>query len=60
MKQEDRETLLGFEEAVAAIPNVLQAQRLFGAPPPFRTTDLIGSAPEWRMENAGTAQEVYP
>lgn len=32
MRQEDRETLLGFEEAVAAIPNVLQAQRLFGDP----------------------------
>jgi DNA-binding Lrp family transcriptional regulator len=32
MKQEDRETLLGFEAAIAAIPNVLQAQRLFGDP----------------------------
>jgi DNA-binding Lrp family transcriptional regulator len=32
MRQEDRETLLGFEEAVARIPNVLQAQRLFGDP----------------------------
>jgi DNA-binding Lrp family transcriptional regulator len=32
MRQEDRDTLLGFEEAVAAIPNVVQAQRLFGDP----------------------------
>ena len=32
MRQEDRDTLLGFEEAVAKIPNVVQAQRLFGDP----------------------------
>jgi DNA-binding Lrp family transcriptional regulator len=32
MRQEDRDTLLAFEEAVARIPNVLQAQRLFGDP----------------------------
>jgi len=32
MRQEDRDTLLGFEAAVAAIPNVVQAQRLFGDP----------------------------
>jgi DNA-binding Lrp family transcriptional regulator len=32
MRQEDRETLRGFEEAVAGIPNVVQAQRLFGDP----------------------------
>lgn len=32
MRQEDRETLLAFEAAVAQIPNVLQAQRLFGDP----------------------------
>jgi DNA-binding Lrp family transcriptional regulator len=32
MKQEDRETLLSFEAAVAQIPNVVQAQRLFGDP----------------------------
>ncbi|MPZ96859.1 MAG: AsnC family transcriptional regulator [Propionibacteriales bacterium] len=32
MRQEDRDTLLGFEAAVAAIPNVLLAQRLFGDP----------------------------
>jgi DNA-binding Lrp family transcriptional regulator len=32
MRQEDRDTLLAFEAAVAQIPNVLQAQRLFGDP----------------------------
>jgi DNA-binding Lrp family transcriptional regulator len=32
MRQEDRDTLLGFEKAVAEIPNVIQAQRLFGDP----------------------------
>ncbi|MDF5757452.1 Lrp/AsnC family transcriptional regulator [Spongiactinospora sp. TRM90649] len=32
MRQEDRDTLLGFEEAVARVPEVLQAQRLFGDP----------------------------
>lgn len=32
MKQEDRETLIGFEEGLADIPNVLQAERLFGDP----------------------------
>lgn len=32
MRQEDRETLLGFEEGLAAIPHVVQAQRLFGDP----------------------------
>jgi DNA-binding Lrp family transcriptional regulator len=32
MRKEDRETLLGFEAGLAAIPNVLQAQRLFGDP----------------------------
>lgn len=32
MRQEDRETLLGFEAAVAAAPEVAQAQRLFGDP----------------------------
>ncbi|WP_028924270.1 Lrp/AsnC family transcriptional regulator [Pseudonocardia acaciae] len=32
MRQEDRETLLGFEDAVARVPNVLLAQRLFGDP----------------------------
>jgi len=30
MRQEDRETLMGFEDGVAAIPEVLQAERLFG------------------------------
>jgi DNA-binding Lrp family transcriptional regulator len=32
MLQEDRETLMSFEEAVSEIPNVLLAQRLFGDP----------------------------
>ena len=32
MRREDRDTLLGFEAGLAAIPNVLQAQRLFGDP----------------------------
>lgn len=32
MRQEDRDTLLCFEEAVAKIPQVIQAQRLFGDP----------------------------
>jgi DNA-binding Lrp family transcriptional regulator len=32
MRQEDRETLIGFETGVAAIPHVVQAQRLFGDP----------------------------
>lgn len=43
MRQEDRTTLLAFEEAVTAIPNVLQAQRLFGDPDYLlrvRTEDL--------------------
>jgi DNA-binding Lrp family transcriptional regulator len=32
MRQEDRDTLLGFERAVADVPHVVQAQRLFGDP----------------------------
>lgn len=32
MRQEDRDTLLSFEEAVAKVPAVVQAQRLFGDP----------------------------
>jgi DNA-binding Lrp family transcriptional regulator len=32
MRQEDRDTLLSFESALAGIPNVVQAQRLFGDP----------------------------
>src|SRR5262249_48576841 len=32
MRQEDRETLLSFEAGLASIPNVVQAERLFGAP----------------------------
>jgi DNA-binding Lrp family transcriptional regulator len=32
MRQEDRDTLLSFEAAVARVPHVVQAQRLFGDP----------------------------
>jgi DNA-binding Lrp family transcriptional regulator len=32
MRQEDRDTLLAFEAAIAGVPNILQAQRLFGDP----------------------------
>ena len=32
MRQADRATIAGFEKAVAAIPNIVQAQRLFGEP----------------------------
>lgn len=32
MRQEDRETLMGFEDGLARIPNVVQAERLFGDP----------------------------
>jgi len=32
MRQEDRETLLAFEEGLADIPNVVHAERLFGDP----------------------------
>jgi DNA-binding Lrp family transcriptional regulator len=32
MRQEDRETLLGFEDAVGQVPEIVQAQRLFGDP----------------------------
>lgn len=32
MRQEDRATLLGFEQALVDIPAVVQAQRLFGDP----------------------------
>lgn len=32
MRQEDRGTVTAFEEAVAALPQVVQAQRLFGDP----------------------------
>jgi DNA-binding Lrp family transcriptional regulator len=32
MAREDRDTLLAFEDGVAAIPNVLEAERLFGDP----------------------------
>ncbi|MBV2366493.1 Lrp/AsnC family transcriptional regulator [Streptomonospora nanhaiensis] len=32
LRQEDRATVADFEEALAAIPNVIEAQRLFGDP----------------------------
>lgn len=47
MRQEDRDTLLGFEAALAKVPNVLQAQRLFGDPDYLvrvRTKDLAAYA----------------
>jgi DNA-binding Lrp family transcriptional regulator len=47
MRQEDRDTLLAFEEAVARIPHVVQAQRLFGDPDYLLrvvTADLNGYA----------------
>jgi DNA-binding Lrp family transcriptional regulator len=43
MRQEDRETLLGFEAGVAAIPQIVNAERLFGDPDyllRILTTDL--------------------
>ena len=47
MRQEDRDTLLAFEAAVARVPQVLAAQRLFGDPDyllRIRTRDLAGYA----------------
>lgn len=32
MRQADRDTVMSFEEAVAGVPHVVQAQRLFGDP----------------------------
>jgi DNA-binding Lrp family transcriptional regulator len=32
MRREDRETLMSFEEGLASIPSVVQAERLFGDP----------------------------
>ncbi|MDT0460346.1 DNA-binding transcriptional regulator, Lrp family [Streptomyces sp. 2224.1] len=43
LRWEDRDTVTAFEEAVAAVPHVLQAQRLFGEPDyllRIATTDL--------------------
>lgn len=43
MRQEDRDTILGFEERLAAIPQVRHAERLFGDPDyllRILTTDL--------------------
>jgi DNA-binding Lrp family transcriptional regulator len=45
MRQEDRDTLLSFEAGVAAIPEVVEAQRLFGDPDyllRILTRDLAG------------------
>ncbi|WP_029136807.1 Lrp/AsnC family transcriptional regulator [Nakamurella lactea] len=45
MRQEDRDTLLGFEAALTEVPNVVQAQRLFGDPDyllRILTADLAG------------------
>jgi DNA-binding Lrp family transcriptional regulator len=45
MRREDRETLLAFEEGLASIPNVVQAERLFGDPDYLLrvvTADLAG------------------
>lgn len=47
MRQEDRDTLLAFEAALTDVPNVLQAQRLFGDPDYLvrvRTKDLAAYA----------------
>ena len=44
LRWEDRDTVSTFEEAVAAIPHVIQAQRLFGEPDYLlrvATTDLV-------------------
>lgn len=45
MRQSDNRTLVAFEDAVAGVPNVLQAQRLFGEPDYLLrvvTVDLAG------------------
>ena len=41
LRWEDRETVTAFEEAVTAVPHVVQAQRLFGEP----TTSCAWSPP---------------
>ena len=38
MRQEDRDTLLAFEEGLTRLPNVVGAQRLFGDPDPGNTS----------------------
>ncbi len=62
MKQEDRATLRAFEEAVAAVPNVLQAQRLFGDPdyrsasaPPTSTPTRSSRTTSCRPSRASSA-----
>jgi DNA-binding Lrp family transcriptional regulator len=51
MRQEDRATLLGFEEAIAAVPEVLQAQRLFGDPDYLLRIVTAGLAAYQRLED---------
>jgi len=42
-----------------ALPTTeLPLEVITGAPPRFRTPDLIRSGPEWRGENARTAQKI--
>ena len=56
MRQEDRETLLSFEAGVAAIPEVIQAQRLFGDPDNDRAQFRVGSgcSASWRLDRGIT------
>ncbi|TAM70075.1 MAG: Lrp/AsnC family transcriptional regulator [Microbacteriaceae bacterium] len=51
MRQEDRDTLLGFEAAVAEIPNVLLAQRLFGDPDYILRIVTVDLAAYQRLED---------
>ena len=62
MRAADKETIDAFEQAVADIPHILEAQRLFGAPttssasspticPPSRSSTTSASPP-WRVSNA--------
>ncbi len=51
MRQEDRDTLMGFEEGIAAIPHVLQAQRLFGDPDYLLRIVTTGLAAYQRLQD---------
>ncbi len=51
MRQEDRETLIGFEAGVAAIPQVVQAQRLFGDPDYLLRIVTTGLAAYQRLQD---------
>jgi DNA-binding Lrp family transcriptional regulator len=55
MRQEDRDTLLGFEAAVAEIPQVVQAQRLFGDPDYLLRVLTADLAAYQRLEDDGLA-----